>query len=952
MRHQSIWICSLALVLSAYGCSDDSRVADQPDPQDVECTDESSCEPDEPDEPDEPCTGEECADPSCDICIAGEKKCNGDELVECRKNEENCLDWAVLEDCAASGASCRSDKLACASCETCDSGTKKCTDNGVAECTPDGNGCAEWTVDEICNSGEHCDENELKCVPGCTNVCEDGETKCGDTEILTCQMGESGCYEWVTSETCEFGKICTGETPQCDYACGDDCEPFSIVVLPDTQKYTQEKDKNGNKYNLKGIYKKQTEWIKNNQKKYNIRFVMHMGDVTDNNYKKQFVMAQDAHDVLANANIPYSISTGNHEYKKGDSSVKVPSHDRTLFSKYFNDSYIKNGRKGNKYKDTSWFHGFHYKDNMYATFEVGNLKFAVIALEYAPRKDVLCWADNLIQTELQDRYVIVTTHSYIGKGATEDYSAGYTNNNNIKYTDFGASGLDVFYELAARHSNVIMVACGHSPGARHRNRPGFNGNIVEEMLVDYQDEQQKKCKPSNDVGPDSGNGWLRVLTIDPKNTKTEDGNLVNNVSSQTISVLSDYNKAGKFYCKQYDSKVAEPNHTYQFAFDFSKPIHYQYSTDNNIAFSVRNINGTDTGNQYWPAVAVNRATGAFVAVWQDDQNKKSGDDDIAARIFCAGGCQDVKQFRVNTTTDGHQRNPDVAMDKEGNFVVVWDDNHGGNYEIKMRGYDAKGIERFAATTVNSVPTGDQYSPAIAMAPDGKFVVTWTDESENKNTPQIFMRGYNADGSELFSARNVMSSTEGKRTTSDVAMADDGSFVVTWTNDNQIVAKGFNADGSERLEHFVVSTSTAKTRTSPAIGMNATGNFFIAYVDESSGTKLIKARGFDNTGKQIYEDTQVSNNGEATANPVVCLADDNKVVFGWTATASNSTDIRRRVLNPDMTFVSEAKLVNQLAVGPQKSPALGCTAEGKQVFLFVDDNDQNGYTEIFGRGFNE
>ena len=135
-------------------------------------------------------------------------------------------------------------------------------------------------------------------------------------------------------------------------------------------------------------------------------------------------------------------------------------------------------------------------------------------------------------------------------------------------------------------------------------------------------------------------------------------------------------------------------------------------------------------------------------------------------------------------------------------------------------------------------------------------------------------------------------------------------------------------------------------------MNASGNFFIAYTDSESKKALVKVRGFDKTGNAILDDTTVSAKSEATADPVVCVADDNKAVLGWTATTSDSTDIKRRIVNNDLSLGGDATLVNKLTEGPQKSPALGCTAEGKQVFLFSDDVDKNGYTEIFGRGFNE
>ncbi len=48
---------------------------------------------------------------------------------------------------------------------------------------------------------------------------------------------------------------------------------FSIIVLPDTQKYSE-------KYPQ--IFCKQTDWIRENINKLNIAFTIHLGDITEN----------------------------------------------------------------------------------------------------------------------------------------------------------------------------------------------------------------------------------------------------------------------------------------------------------------------------------------------------------------------------------------------------------------------------------------------------------------------------------------------------------------------------------------------------------------------------------------------------------------------------------------------------------------------------------------------
>ena len=104
-------------------------------------------------------------------------------------------------------------------------------------------------------------------------------------------------------------------------------------------------------------YLSQTKWIRDNKDKYNIRFALHLGDITNFNVEDEWKVASAAHEVLDKANIPYLISTGNHDYVgyKYDKDAKkhltwysdgVYSRSRSHFSKYFNNA---------RYKDKKWF---------------------------------------------------------------------------------------------------------------------------------------------------------------------------------------------------------------------------------------------------------------------------------------------------------------------------------------------------------------------------------------------------------------------------------------------------------------------------------------------------------------------------------------------------------------------------------------------------------------------
>src|SRR5262249_14214120 len=128
--------------------------------------------------------------------------------------------------------------------------------------------------------------------------------------------------------------------------------------------------------------------------------------------------------------------------------------------------------------------------------------FMVLSVEFAPRKDVVSWANQLIQS-YPDRRVIVATHCHLGNNG--EHASGCADGYNLE----GRDGVDLWEELVSRHSNIFMMVSGHIQGGAYRQRTGNNGNVVHEILSDFQNE------PVRGTGTALGNGWLRVLTFNP-----------------------------------------------------------------------------------------------------------------------------------------------------------------------------------------------------------------------------------------------------------------------------------------------------------------------------------------------------------------------------------------------------------------------------------------------------
>ena len=919
--------------------------------------------------------------PDCpDICTK-EFQCTTEGIDHCTSDEKGCAVHSI-EPCKPDTV-CDETQHACVECKNACEAEARCSDTGVETCALNENGCAVWSVKDTCGDKQFCDEATFTCIEGCKSECAEGEKKCDGNGIAECKVDANGCFKWAEPVACETGKSCNSEKKSCEYTCGNDCEPFSIILIPDTQNYSRvEKGENN-------IYTRQMKWIKDNEKKENIRAAIHLGDITEGNNDAEWEVADYAHkNYLDKSTVPYAISTGNHDY--GWSYTNI-TRERSKIGKYF-------GKNTERFKDKEWFHESPYYGNSYTTFSVGNIKFLVLALEFGARKDVICWADELIK-KYPDHRVIIETHNYLSHEPSTWQSPsvygnhGYSGNAYLPNATHGCGGYDLYHELVARHSNVIMAVSGHEGETEWRQKTAFNGNTVTEMVVDYQFEapcdkaNAAQCNDKCSHVANAGNGWLRQLIFDPK---------TNTVQGKSFTVLKDSEFAGgkpAFYCSElsqsnnyYTSDVSNTDHQFKFSCDFTSTIDYKYSTNDYLGFTVRDINSDPKGEQLNPAIAMHRQTGTLVAVWEDDSSDKDGKatagdkkdqnhHDIMARIFYGGGCEKVKQFTVNVNTDGDQMTPSVAMDKNGNFVVVWADDLDGNgmYQIYMRGFDETGKERFKTAVVNSKDTGQQRNPSIAMAPDGHFVVAWEDESDNAATPQIFVRGFNADGQQAFADRNV-DKLAGVNHRPRIAMADDHSFVVTWEaadsadGDFQVMAKGFKADGTDRYNKFTVNGTNVGPQRNPSIGMNADGVFYIAYEDDAdqNGVFRVKIVGYNPDGKKLVADLHISDAGEDAVEPVLCVDKNNRAIVSWTARARNNGDIRFRVLkdyNIDGSTYTAHRVVSTSdshTAGVQNQPAIGCTEDGKFAILWHDNedhgsegkNDDTNEFEIFGHGFNE
>ena len=190
------------------------------------------------------------------------------------------------------------------------------------------------------------------------------------------------------------------------------------------------------------------------------------------------------------------------------------------------------------------------------------------------------------------------------------------------------------------------------------------------------------------------------------------------------------------------------------------------------------------------------------------------------------------EFQVSPPAEYHQVAPAVAADADGDFVVAWksyDSDVGGVASVHARRYGADGAPRGPAFRVSQADVAS--APAVAMDDDGDFVVVWNGRDLNGVLTTINARRYSAAGAARGNQFAVHSDNRAGETA--VAMDADGDFVVAFegysVEGGRLFARRFNAAGTPQGDRFGVTPGAPNVSARyPSVAMDRDGDFAVAW----------------------------------------------------------------------------------------------------------------------------
>lgn len=305
------------------------------------------------------------------------------------------------------------------------------------------------------------------------------------------------------------GVTVSGETKGIEVT---DEDYFTFLWTTDPQWYS---------FAYKDIIAQQNEWVAENYKRLDIRYVFHTGDFVDLPHNvQQWEYMSEQYRLWDRKKIPYGILPGNHD---------VDGDDRTEFSSYFGKA---------RYENNSWYGG-DYKDNYghYDLMTCDGVDFVFLYLGYGEHtEEDYAWLNSVLK-RYEKRIAILNFHAYLEADGKRS-----------------SAGENLFEQVVLKNPNVRMVLCGHNYNAVRRaddiddDGDGVSDRTVYQMMANYQNLTN------------GGNGYMRFMECDINGGR---------IICRTYSPYLDN------YCAYPNSEAEKDEHGYRdefiIPFDFSAP---------------------------------------------------------------------------------------------------------------------------------------------------------------------------------------------------------------------------------------------------------------------------------------------------------------------------------------------------------------------------------------------
>jgi len=341
--------------------------------------------------------------------------------------------------------------------------------------------------------------------------------------------------------------------------------------------------------------------------------------------------------------------------------------------------------------------------------------------------------------------------------------------------------------------------------------------------------------------------------------------------------------------------------------------------------------------------------GLGVAVWNSYQQDGSSGGIFAQRLSDTGEFLG-DEIPINGLTEGNQAEPAVAMDPNGGFLVCWRGPGvlADNDDIFIRLFDPNAVPEANDIVVNEFTDNDQRNPRAAALAEG-YILVWESKGLLGDTNrQVCARILDPFGQAIGPEIRISDADTDCRY-ADIATDSQGRFVVAWLEGKSsyhIKARAFDANGIAEGPSFRVDMVSPRSVTSPSIAVHDHGHFIVAWDGDPSraADDDIHVRQYDPNGLALGDQIMINTSQlGAQRNPRVTLNAHGIGLVVWeheSSSDANGIDIVGQYLDPNGYPLGPELQFNTTIEDDQQDPAV-CIFNSGQALVSWESNEQDG-----------
>jgi hypothetical protein len=380
-----------------------------------------------------------------------------------------------------------------------------------------------------------------------------------------------------------------------------------------------------------------------------------------------------------------------------------------------------------------------------------------------------------------------------------------------------------------------------------------------------------------------------------------------------------------------------------------------------------------TDDAYYPKIAAD-LEGNIHVVWYDgtDYGTDGPDLDIFYRCWKANTTQWGSIELVSNVSIGDSCNPAIAVDKEGNAHIVWDDDIDDG-DIFYRCLNATTGLWAEMEVVSTESTAPSVNPAIAVDEIGNIHVAWADFTNYGGAglypPHIFYKYYNTT-SKLWNKTALVNIESKRDATFPTIAVDDGRNVhIAWEdcsnylgtgNDGEIFYKCWNASTASWMSTVII-TDDEYYSLRPQIIADSLGKIHIVWAQHTgSGTCYeIMYTNLNLTSGSWSENEFISDlDLKSSETPAIGVDSSGNIYVTWADAydySGTGYNIVYKVRNASSTVWGTMTIISTESDGTSNNPSIAIDLSGYIHIVWDDRTNYQGSgidRDIFYKKFAE